>query len=85
MDTKLRDPSVAVTSDLPVDLQRVDAVSAVKFILARVGKRVNGHIVFVPLGKKKKKKRTGQRKQIALRGWKRFKKKSIKPQTLNKP
>ena len=42
-------------SDLPVDLQIVDAVFAVKLILARVGKRVNDHIVFVPLGKKKQK------------------------------
>lgn len=33
---------------LLVDLQRMDIIPALHFILARVGKGVNGHIVFVP-------------------------------------
>lgn len=49
---------------LPVNLQRVHAVSALKCILARVGKRVNCHIVFVPCsGREEAQKKKEQRKQ----------------------
>jgi len=40
--------SVMVYEDLPADLQGVDTVAALDLILARVGGRVDCHIVFVP-------------------------------------
>lgn len=40
--------------DLLADLQWVDVVAAVNFILARIGKRVDRHIVFVPFETEKR-------------------------------
>lgn len=57
--------------DLLVDLQRMDVVAAVQSKLARVGKRVDSHIVFVPCRRGGRGERTARKARKKDRGRKR--------------